>query len=58
MLDETWQTIYERMWRSFDVLRQVVEDTNTDEHIEARNALIQFCRYAFELTGLASGFRR
>jgi hypothetical protein len=49
VLDETWQTIYERLWRSFVVLRQVVEDSNTSEHIEARNALIQFCRYAFEL---------
>ncbi|CPR68928.1 hypothetical protein [Mycobacteroides abscessus] len=49
MLDETWQTIYERLWRSFVVLRQVVEDTNTSDHIEARNAVIQFCRYAFEL---------
>lgn len=49
MLDETWQTTYERLWRSFVKLREVVEDTRERDHIEARNALIQFCRYAFEL---------
>jgi hypothetical protein len=49
VLDETWQTKYERLWRSFVKLREVVEDTNTGEAIEARNALTQFCRDAYEL---------
>lgn len=49
MLDETWQTTYERLWRSFVMLREVVEDTREADHIGARNALIQFCRHAFEL---------
>jgi hypothetical protein len=49
VLDESWQTKYERLWRSFVKLREVVEDTNTGEAIEARNALTQFCRDAFEL---------
>jgi hypothetical protein len=46
---QTWRDIYERLWRSFVRLRKVVEDTRESEHLEARNALIQFCRYAFEL---------
>lgn len=49
MFGETWRDVYERLWRSFVILREVVEDTREGEHIEARNALIQFCRYAFEL---------
>jgi hypothetical protein len=49
VLDETWQTTYERLWRSFVQLREVVEDTRESDHIEARSTLIQFCRFAFEL---------
>jgi hypothetical protein len=49
MLNETWQTKHERLWRSFVRLREVVEDTNTGDVIEARDALVRFCLDAFEL---------
>lgn len=49
MLNETWQTKHERMWRAFVRLREVVEDTNTGEEIDARDALSRFCLEAFEL---------
>ncbi|MCW2655648.1 MAG: hypothetical protein JWR32_6624 [Mycobacterium sp.] len=49
MLNETWQTKHERLWRSFVRLREVVEDTDTGEVIEARDALTRFCLDAFEL---------
>lgn len=49
MLDETWHTTAERLWRSFVTLRQVIEDTAVNDRIEASDALRQFCRHAFEL---------
>lgn len=49
MLDEDWKTVAERLWRSFVELRQVIEDTDVDDPITSREALQQFCRYAFEL---------
>jgi cell division FtsZ-interacting protein ZapD len=57
VLDEDWQTTAERLWRSFVDLRQVVEDTDVSDRLEASDALRQFCRHAFELRDwlLASG---
>lgn len=49
MLTETWLTKYGRLWRSFVKVRQVVEDTDTDDDIDARDALTRFCLDAFEL---------
>jgi hypothetical protein len=49
MLDETWHTTAERLWRSFVTLRQVIEDTAVEDRIDASDALRQFCRHAFEL---------
>jgi hypothetical protein len=49
MLNESWQTNAERLWRSFERLRQIIEDTPVNDRIDATEALRQFCRYAFEL---------
>ena len=39
----------ELLWRAFEKLREVVEDTRTNEDIEARNAVKRYCLEAFEL---------
>jgi hypothetical protein len=49
VLDETWRDESERLWRSFVLLRETVEDTNTSDRLEAVDPLRQFCRHAFEL---------
>lgn len=49
MLDETWRDVGERLWRSFVLLRERMEDTNTSDRLDAFDPLRQFCRHAFEL---------
>jgi hypothetical protein len=49
VLDETWRTKRERVWRAFEKLRQPVEDTRTSDPLEARDTLNRFCLEAFEL---------
>lgn len=49
MLNETWRDESERFWRSFVLLRQAVENSQTSDRIEATDPLCQFCRHAFEL---------
>lgn len=49
MLNEDWKTKAERLWRSFAEFRQVVEDADAIDRIAASDALVQFCREAFEL---------
>jgi len=49
VLDETWRDVGERLWRSFVLLRERMEDTNTSDRLDAFDPLRQFCRHAFEL---------
>jgi hypothetical protein len=49
MLEETWRTKWDYLWRAFHELQAVVEDSETNEHIEARRVLTRFCSEAFEL---------
>jgi hypothetical protein len=39
----------ERLWHSFVLLRETVEDSNTSDRLDATDPLRQFCRHAFEL---------
>src|SRR4051812_22562899 len=41
--------VYESLWRSFVTLREVMQNTDTSDIIDAREALNKFCRNAFEL---------
>jgi hypothetical protein len=53
MLGETWTDQYERLRRSFALLRRVADSNNYDEELQqpdnARDVLYHFCCDAFHL---------